>query len=150
MDQHGMVYRLIAFSPSRLSDFRPRPNNMQMPVMDPFMMNMMGMQGGFNFNGNAPDQGMMQEMFRQNQATMEQMQAMMFQMAQQMVSVVEAYQSLQLANMTIGWGCSGYSSTSICHDHLRPARSATGQPYYFRAKTGDSDQQAILVFDRIS
>jgi hypothetical protein len=27
----------------------------------------------------------MQEMFRQNQATMEQMQAMMFQMSQQMV-----------------------------------------------------------------
>jgi hypothetical protein len=59
---------------------------MQMPMMDPFMMNMMGMHGGFNFNGAAPDQAMMQEMFRQNQATMEQMQAMMFQMSQQMVS----------------------------------------------------------------
>ena len=54
------------------------------------MMNMMGMHGGFNFNGNAPDQAMMQEMFRQNQATMEQMQAMMFQMSQQMVRIGDA------------------------------------------------------------
>jgi len=56
-------------------------------MMDPFMMGMMGMQNGFNFGPNGPDQSMMQEMFRQNQATMEQMQSMMFQMAQQMVNL---------------------------------------------------------------
>jgi hypothetical protein len=59
---------------------------MPMPMMDPFMMNMMGMQNGFNLGSNGTDQAMMQEMFRQNQATMEQMQAMMYQMSQQMVS----------------------------------------------------------------
>ena len=63
-------------------------------MMDPFMMNMMGMHGGFNSNGNAHDQAMMQEMFRQNQATMEQMQAMMFQMSQQMVSIDDAIQEI--------------------------------------------------------
>jgi hypothetical protein len=76
-----------------------------MPMMDPWMMGMMGMQNGFNFgNGNSSgsaDPAMMQEMFRQNQATMEQMQAMMFQMAQQMVSQVARtrdsdYQTYQL------------------------------------------------------
>jgi len=71
-------------------------------MMDPFMMNMMGMNPGFNFNGAAPDQAIMQEMFRQNQATMEQMQAMMFQMSQQMVRIDDAYpRSRWMANIVI-------------------------------------------------
>lgn len=116
-------------------------------MMDPFMMGMMGMQNGFNFaNQSGADQSMMQEMMRQNQATIEQMQAMMFQMAQQMVSPARSPQRLygrarlKDRNVFAGHG----TATTLHDDHLGSTSSTARQTYHLRSKTRDAHQQPIV------
>ena len=118
-------------------------------MMDPFMMSMMGMQNGFNFSAaGGQDQAMMQEMFRQNQATMEQMQAMMFQMAQQMASPARSSDRLvgglrlKIRDVIAGYG----TATAVYDDHLGPTSSTARQTYHLRPKTRDAHQQPIVHF----
>lgn len=75
-------------SRARMHGGRPLPHmHQQNQMMDPFMMGMMGMPG-FNPAPGSTEAMIMQDIYQQNQAALEQMQAMMYQMYQSMVSFI--------------------------------------------------------------